>query len=318
MVSRWAEMLVANDARDDPTLPAWETRTWQKIRAAVRAGRRTGRPTAQTNTDAPLPAPLVTCAPNVPTPRGDGNAEEWLGAVPASLEPGSDAQPAVQRLRLRYSKVGLARFIGTREMGTVFLRAARRAGLPVAFTAGHRPLPKISFGPALPLGCSSEDEHLDIDLTEPRAPEDVVAALAAQLPDGLIPLGADDIDRRTASIDSTMTACSYEVDVADLDDPPSDVQVGRAVHAFLHADSFDVRKIIKGRERLVDARPRVRDVTLAGPGRLRVDVRVGDGASVGPALLVGEILGLPTTERPKLRVHKLGTEFRDEAPTDGA
>jgi hypothetical protein len=49
-----------------------------------------------------------------------------------------------------------------------------------------------------------------------------------------------------------------------------------------------------------------------------VDVRVGDGASVGPALIVSAILGLPTAERPKLRVHKLGTEFRDGAPTDGA
>jgi radical SAM-linked protein len=238
--------------------------------------------------------------------------------VPSSLESGAASQPAVQRLRLRYSKVGLARFIGTREMGTVFLRAARRAGLPIAFSAGHRPLPKISFGPALPLGCSSDDEHLDIDLTDSRAPDDVVAALAAQLPDGLIPLAAVDIDRRTPSVDSTMTACSYEVDMGDLDDPPSDAQVDRAVREFVQADSFDVRKVIKGRERLIDARPRVREVTLAGPGRLRVDVRVGDGASVGPALIVSAILGLPPAERPKLRVHKLGTEFRDEAPTDGA
>jgi hypothetical protein len=115
-----------------------------------------------------------------------------------------------------------------------------------------------------------------------------------------------------------MTACSYEVDMGDLDDPPSDAQVDRAVREFVQADSFDVRKVIKGRERLIDARPRVREVTLAGPGRLRVDVRVGDGASVGPALIVSAILGLPPAERPKLRVHKLGTEFRDEAPTDGA
>jgi radical SAM family uncharacterized protein/radical SAM-linked protein len=318
MVSRWAEMLVANEADDDPTLPAWETRTWQKIRSAVRAGQRTGRPTSAARADAPLPVPVATQAPSLATPRGDGNAEEWLGAVPSSLQPGSVAQPAVQRLRLRYSKVALARFIGTREMGTVFLRAARRAGLPIAFTAGHRPLPKISFGPALPLGCSSEDEHLDIDLTEPRAPEALVAALATQLPDGLIPLAAEEIDRRTPSIDSAMTVCSYEIDVADLDAPPSDARVDLAVRDFLQAESFDVRKVIKGRERLIDARPRVRSVTLAGPGRLRVDVRVGDGASVGPALLVGAILGLPASERPKLRVHKLGTEFRAEAAADGA
>ena len=322
-VSRWAEMLVPNEPGDDATLPAWETRTWQKIRSGVRAGHRTGRPPIRPSHDThtPLPAPVESPAEHCAPRRGDGNAEEWLSAVPSTLQPGSVAQPAVQRVRLRYAKVGPARFIGTREMGTVFLRAARRAGLPIAFTAGHRPMPKLSFGPALPLGCSSEDEHLDVELTEHRPPETVLTGLAAQLPQGLVPVGAQEIDRRAPSIDSTMTVCSYEVDVSELDQPPSDVEVGRAVHDFLQAESFGVRKLIKGRERLVDARPRVRALTITGPGRLRVDVLVGNGAGVGPALVVGEILGLPMTERPKLRVHKLGTEFRPDAPataTNGA
>src|SRR5262249_46214633 len=120
-----------------------------------------------------------------PAANGEGNAEEWLDAVPSSLAPAAPAPVAVQRLRLRYRKVGSARFIGSRELGTVFARAARRARLPVAFSHGHHPLPRLSFGPGLPVGASSEAELLDIDLSAVVSAAEARARLATELPDGL-------------------------------------------------------------------------------------------------------------------------------------
>src|SRR6185295_7876521 len=172
-------------------------------------------------TTTPLPAELGATMAPPPARGGDGHAEEWLGAVASSLAPDPGTPPPAQRVRLRYRKVGPARFIGTRELGTVFLRAARRARLPLAFSQGHHPLPKLSFGPALPLGFSSEDEHLDVELTAVVAPDDLRARLAAQLPDGLEPLDAQEVARSTPSIDQSIAAFRYEIDMSALPVPPA-------------------------------------------------------------------------------------------------
>src|SRR5439155_144611 len=172
---------------------------------------------------APVPAPAAP---------GEGNAEEWLGAVPSSLAPAPEAPPPVQRIRLRYRKLGPARFIGTREIGSVFLRAARRARLPLAFSQGHPPMPRLSFSPAIPLGFSSDDEYVDLDLTAATPPETVAARLAAELPEGLEPAGAVEVSRAAPSIDAGIAAFVYEVDLAALDRPPSPDAVAAALERF--------------------------------------------------------------------------------------
>ena len=151
---------------------------------------------------------------------GEGNAEEWLGAVPSSLAPSRDAAPPVQRLRLRYRKDGPARFIGSRELGSVFARAARRARLPIAYSRGHHPMPKLSFGPGLPVGASSDDELLDIELTASLAPAEVRSHLAAELPDGLTLLGVVEIPRAAPSIEQAIAGFRWEVGCDDLDGRP--------------------------------------------------------------------------------------------------
>jgi len=107
--------------------PGWETKTWHEIRGRVRERKERQR-TAQA---APGLTPLAATMSDRPSvtanPAGQGNADEWLDSGPQSLTPDAPALPAVQRLRLRYRKVGPARFIGTREIGNVFLRASRRA-----------------------------------------------------------------------------------------------------------------------------------------------------------------------------------------------
>ncbi len=257
-ISRWAELLVPPDDATDP-LPEWETRTWRAIRTRVAARRAARVPVAarpDATTEAPMPlavAQIAELAASAPA-TGEGNAEEWLGAVPSALTPATPSAPVVQRVRVRYRKVGPARFIGTRELGTVFLRAVRRAALPIAFSQGHHPMPRIAFGPGLPVGVSSDDERVDLELTAPREPSDVRAALGRELPDGLEPLDAWEIDRATTSIDRSTTAHVYDVDVTALDAPPSAEAVAAAVARFHASDAVPIRKHTKRGERTVDGR----------------------------------------------------------------
>ncbi len=93
--------------------------------------------------------------------------------------------PAVQRLRIRYAKRGRMRFASVRDFQRALERALRRAGLPMAYSQGFSPHPKISYLPAVPTGVASEAEYVEIALQERRDPDEVAAALDVALPDGL-------------------------------------------------------------------------------------------------------------------------------------
>jgi radical SAM-linked protein len=307
-VSRWAELLVP--PADDGPLPAWETRMYREIRTRVAERRQAARAAAPV-TEAPATIPLSAPAADGGGSGGDGNAEEWLGAVPSNLTPEVPTPPPVQRIRLRYRKVGPARFIGTRELGSVFLRAARRAGLPLAFSQGHHPLPRLSFGPALPLGFSSDDEYVDVDLTRTLAPEVLVADLGAEMPEGLDLVAATTVSRSAPSIDAGIAALVYEVDLASLDAPPPPAAAAAAVAHFAAAPALPVPKRSKAGTRTVDARRFVHALELVGPQRLRLELAVGPEGTLKPAALLGALLPLGPDDLAVLRVHKIATRFHE-------
>jgi radical SAM-linked protein len=98
---------------------------------------------------------------------------------------GPPPAPAVQKLRVRYAKRGRLRFSSTRDFQRALERALRRAAVPMAFSAGFHPHPKISYANAAPTGTASEAEYFEISVTERVDPERVLAALDEALPTGL-------------------------------------------------------------------------------------------------------------------------------------
>src|SRR3954453_22885018 len=98
---------------------------------------------------------------------------------------GPPPPPAVQRLRVHYAKRGRLRFSSHRDFQRAFERALRRADVPMAFSAGFSPHPKVSYAGAAPTGVASEAEYLEISVTQRCDPERVRAALDEALPPGL-------------------------------------------------------------------------------------------------------------------------------------
>src|SRR5918912_3200802 len=95
---------------------------------------------------------------------------------------GPPPPPVVQRLRVRYAKRGRLRFTSHRDFARAFERALRRAEVPMAYSAGFTPHPKISYVGASPTGAASEAEYLEIGLTRQVHVEQLRAALDAALP----------------------------------------------------------------------------------------------------------------------------------------
>ena len=102
-----------------------------------------------------------------------------------SRKPPRDHVAPVQRLRLRYAKRGRLRFASHRDFQRAFERALRRAGVPMAYSAGFSPHPKISYANAAPTGTASEAEYLEIGLAEERDPAELRQRIDEALPPGL-------------------------------------------------------------------------------------------------------------------------------------
>ncbi len=94
-------------------------------------------------------------------------------------------RPAVQHLVVRYAKRGKMRFASHRDVARAFERGVRRAGLPIAYSAGFTPHPKISYPGGAPTGVASEAEYLSLALTTRQAETQVRQRLNAALPDGI-------------------------------------------------------------------------------------------------------------------------------------
>jgi radical SAM-linked protein len=106
-------------------------------------------------------------------------------AAMARTPDGPPPAPAVQKLRVRYAKRGRLRFSSTRDFQRALERALRRAAVPMAFSAGFHPHPKISYANAAPTGTASEAEYFEISVTERVDPQRVRTVLDEALPVGL-------------------------------------------------------------------------------------------------------------------------------------
>ncbi|MEW6523817.1 MAG: TIGR03936 family radical SAM-associated protein [Bacillota bacterium] len=114
-------------------------------------------------------------------------------------------------LRVRFTKTGLSSFLSHLDLMRTMERALRRAALPMAYTAGFNPRPRLSFGPALPVGTASLAEYLDVELQDPVDPEVVPAVLNPKLPAGIEITGARLLEHRRKSLAAAICLATYEV-----------------------------------------------------------------------------------------------------------
>ncbi|UIX34623.1 TIGR03936 family radical SAM-associated protein [Streptomyces sp. GQFP] len=171
----------------------------------------------------------------------------------------------MQRIRLRYTKRGRLRFTSHRDFQRAFERALRRAEVPMAYSAGFTPHPKVSYANAAATGTGSEAEYLEIALTEARDPDKLRELLDESLPTGLDIVDA--VEARTSGFADRLTASVWELRLEGV--APEDAR--RAVDLFNAAETVEVQRLAKNGMRTFDARGAV-----AGLEALAVGVEPGD------------------------------------------
>lgn len=217
------------------------------------------------------------------------------------------------RLRIRFAKIGKIRFTSHRDTARIWERGLRRVGLPVAYSEGFTPRPRISFGLALPTGYESEAEYLDVELDGEAAKlsglaadsdaaglSGLAGALTEATPAGITVPAAVGIDRAEPSLQEAVTSCTWRIDVGGVDETAAAAAVARA----LDAGEILITRERKGRTVTDDIRPQIvsLDATTATADGVRLIAELGTKPR---ALRPAELLaGLDPSPR-ELRVCRL-------------
>jgi radical SAM family uncharacterized protein/radical SAM-linked protein len=237
-------------------------------------------------------------------------------------------------VRVRYTKLGRLVALSHLETMHALLRAVRRAGLPVAYSQGYSPKPRVAFGPALPVGVESVAELLDLELVGTADPADVAARLGPELPGGLRILDARTVEPRAPSIVAATTAVHYRAEF------PADVWnealLSDRVRAFQGAPEARVtrtkppknrpkrrrdpnQKVAGGKEREIDLKEIVTHLAVEGPVSVAFSLRADPSGSARPAEVLAAVFGDGDAPRG-VRLLKEGVSLArtpDDGPTQG-
>lgn len=200
------------------------------------------------------------------------------------------------KLRVRFTKVGRVRFLSHRDLARIWERALRRARLPIAYSEGFSPRPRLHFGLASSVGHESLAEYLEIDLREPVPLEGLATTLSACLPEGLEVTAVAEVDGRSESLQAAIGEVSWQF-VVDL--PAADC--GERIDRLMAADRLPIIIERKGEQVEADLRPAV----------LRLEVESAHDGGGSGSILWCDLATRPRSFRPSevlgaLDLHQTG------------
>ncbi|MDI6744927.1 MAG: TIGR03960 family B12-binding radical SAM protein [Thermodesulfovibrionales bacterium] len=151
--------------------------------------------------------------------RGISDTEIRLVGAPVGSPRPRVAESPVQsplRIRVEFSKTGVLKYLSHLELVTVLFRAMRRVGIPLRYSQGFHPAPKVAFGPAISVGIAGVRECFDMEITEPYDINYFMPDMNSVLPDGLKINDAVLISGKEPSLSSFISRYEYEIKCDDL------------------------------------------------------------------------------------------------------
>lgn len=210
------------------------------------------------------------------------------------------------RLRITFATGEALKYISHLDMSRVWERALRRAGVPLAYSQGFNPRPKMAFAAALPVGYTASAEVLDVFLEESLTPLELIHRLAVILPPGLSVVSVEEVEPGLPSLQSQVRAAEYKVDVMWEGDR---AELETRIATLLSSSTLPRERMRKGRLRQYDLRPLVEYLKLdtgeVDGCRLWMRLRHGAEGTARPEEVL-DALGLTnvffSVERTALRV----------------
>lgn len=183
------------------------------------------------------------------------------------------------RVRITFTKQNALRYIGHLDLHQLWERAIRRADLPLAYSQGFHPQPKISLAAALPLGFSSRGEVLDMRLKENMSVEDISKRLSDNLPVDIKITNIEEVEENLPALQTQVLSASYNV---QLTEPVERSELMRRVESLMMSESI----IRERRGKQYDLRPLIEMISVItevnGSVWLKMTLAAREGATGRP------------------------------------
>lgn len=189
------------------------------------------------------------------------------------------------KVRIRYSKLGKVRFVGNLDVTRIWERSLRKAALPVAYSTGFSPRPRLSFGLALPMAAGSLAEYVDIEFATDVELDGLADRLGNALPVGFDVMAVAHKLPGQVSLQEDVVACDWELELEGI---PVDT-VAAAVASTLAASTLLLERERKGERRTDDVRGSIESLWLRPGERAVVTARL---ATVGRGLRPAELVAV--------------------------
>lgn len=213
------------------------------------------------------------------------------------------------RIRFTHTKNGALRYTGNLDMQKVWERAFRRAGLPLAYSQGFHPQPRINQACPLPLGFTSHVELLDVWLTEEMPLEEIRAAVEAAIPSGITITNIEAVDLRTPALQTQVDTSDY---IITLHQDVNLAELRVRIEAMLSADSLPRER----RGKTYDLRPLIVSLRLVDqpsqPAQLHLCLTVREGATGRPE----EVMLALGLDPFAAGVERTGLKLKSQAPVE--
>ncbi len=196
------------------------------------------------------------------------------------------------KIRVKFSKTGTMRYLSHRELSTTLLRAMRRAKVPLIYSGGFHPHPKISFGPALPVGIEGANEYFDIELPDSFNISYLTKAVNATLPEGLRILTAVHITKKGKSLDDFISRYEYKIHI--------DKTIQSSINSFLSNQEL----LVKRNGKTVDIRPMIEKVEVNNV-YLNLILTDNNGTKVRLYEILKELLQKPVEEIQAMPIKRI-------------
>ena len=202
------------------------------------------------------------------------------------------------RVRITFSKTGALRYIGHLDLNTIWERAARRAGLPLAYTQGFHPQPKMNFASALPLGFSSRCEVMDIRLNEDVDLISLSVRLQNAMPSGIGIINVQSVDEHEPPLQTQIISAEYEVTLTEGMDG---AKLKRKIDDVMASPSLPRQR----RGKSYDLRPLIEQIELISENKILMQLAAREGATGRPE----EVLGVLEIMLEHVRIERTNLIF---------
>ena len=205
---------------------------------------------------------------------------------------------AISKIRVKYTKEKPLRFLTHLEVVSAIRQAVRRASLPVCISSGFSPQPKISFGPPLAVGYTSNCEIFDMEMFRRIGADEVEKALSSSMPPALGIISASSVPVVSKSVDLLVNAAKYSISVG--------VSVSIAeqkIKDFFSAKEFLIERITDKSRRTIDVRPLMVYMKYID-GKIEMLLRFGPQKTVKPDVVIQKVFGLTDDEKSGLIINR--------------